>query len=545
LLAADAAAAATSLTTNISTGWANGDTIGLASTTRTPGDCESKALTAGASGTTLTITAITNAHSGTSPIQAELINLTRNVKVRGISASLQGYIVFQTTATVNCQYTEFTNLGSATASKRGIDVTTTTGSCSVTFCSIHDCTVVSSIGFNITGAASNNITFSSNVTFNVANIHFQTAATTGTWTANANVFMRCTDNFNLITLADIGGTFTNNTVIGCPQSGIVLSESAALGTFSGNTSHSNAGRGVLINAVCTSGTITTLTIWRNVLVGIEFGATVTNLILDSVVAFGNGFSNIGVTAGTASVNITLLSPVLNSDSSFATASGILVSSLGGVAANWIVENGQFGVVSGIKIAHTQDLSVGSSGHASITLRNCLLASSTEVTGQSSMGDGSYVRSQKHDQTAGLHKTFAKYGTISIDTVIFDTSPSIRLTPNNASNKLAMDGSSFDQRGAFFVPVANGGTATVNVKVRKSVAGDGTAYNGNQPRLIVRKNVAAGISADTVLATASGAAGSFETLTGTTAAVTDDAVLSLIVDCDGTLGWVNVDTWSQV
>jgi hypothetical protein len=92
-------------------------------------------------------------------------------------------------------------------------------------------------------------------------------------------------------------------------------------------------------------------------------------------------------------------------------------------------------------------------------------------------------------------------------------------------------------------IASGGTLAASIYVRKSVAGDGAAYNGNQPRLIVRKNVSAGITVDTVLATASAAAGTWEQLSGTTAAVTDDAVLEFYVDCDGTTGWVNIDDFA--
>jgi hypothetical protein len=59
--------------------------------------------------------------------------------------------------------------------------------------------------------------------------------------------------------------------------------------------------------------------------------------------------------------------------------------------------------------------------------------------------------------------------------------------------------------------------------------------------VVLSNPSAGITYDTVLATASGAAGSWETLSGTTAAVTEDCVLEYVVDCDGTQGWINYDT----
>ena len=74
-------------------------------------------------------------------------------------------------------------------------------------------------------------------------------------------------------------------------------------------------------------------------------------------------------------------------------------------------------------------------------------------------------------------------------------------------------------------------------------GDGAAYNGNQPRLIVRRNDAIGITSDTVLATYSAGTGSWNQLSGTTAAFSDDGVAEVIVDCDGTAGWTNIDDWS--
>lgn len=121
-----------------------------------------------------------------------------------------------------------------------------------------------------------------------------------------------------------------------------------------------------------------------------------------------------------------------------------------------------------------------------------------------------------------------------------TSPSVRLTPTSASVKLP---TAPVFRG-IKVPVANGVAGkTVSVFVRKSVVGDGTAYNGNQPRLVQRANYALGQTADVVLATAAAAAGTWEKLTGTLSTPTDDGAFEVFVDCDGTTGWVNVDDWT--
>lgn len=525
-------------------GWAANDELCFASTTRTASECEKKTITTVDSATQVTLSAgLTNAHSGTSPTQAEVGNLTRNVKIRGVSASLQGYLRYDGTSVVVMDHVEMSQLGSATTNKRGIDILTTTQSCSISFCSVHDSTVASSRGFNITGSASSNITLLANVTFNLANTHFATAATSGTWTADGNLFVRCTDSSTILCdLGDIGGTFTNNTCSGATGVGLSYSESAStLGTFTGHTSHSNTGVGVdwaCLGSIGGTGAIGGFACWRQNTFGMRFTGLSSTLIA-TYTAFGNGTANLSH-GGCSSVTISGFTS--NGDSTFSTTSGISQSA-NVVNSDLIIESGNFGTVAGIKTAHTQDLACNTN-YTTLTLRNTILASSTEVATQTNLLPGSFIRSQKHDQTAGLHKNFTRYGTITIDTTLFDATPAVRLAPNNASFKLASDGGAVDGKGAFQVAVTSGNTVTVSVKVRESVVGDGTDYAGGRIRLIVRKNVAAGITADTVLATATVASeGAFETIQGTTAAVTDDAVLSFVVDCDGTTGWIDADTWT--
>jgi hypothetical protein len=110
-----------------------------------------------------------------------------------------------------------------------------------------------------------------------------------------------------------------------------------------------------------------------------------------------------------------------------------------------------------------------------------------------------------------------------------------MTPNIATQKL--DG------GLKKVAVVTGTTIVISVYVRKSVIGDGATYNGTQPRLILKADPAVGILVDTVIATGVSANGVWEKLSGTTPAITDNAVFQFIVDCDGTTGWVNVDDWN--
>jgi hypothetical protein len=171
------------------------------------------------------------------------------------------------------------------------------------------------------------------------------------------------------------------------------------------------------------------------------------------------------------------------------------------------------------------------------LRNTTLGSATEIINQSSMhpATSNYIVSQKHDQTGSLHKRWERNGTVETDTVTYKTaSPSVKMTPSSASVKLAATRYPFN----FRIPVASGQAITFTCYVNKSAA-----YNGNQPRSLVLANAAVGITADTVLATASGGTGSWLTLSGTTVAATSDGVMEFTVDCDGTAGFVNVDDCS--
>jgi hypothetical protein len=543
LLTVDKAAAATTLTIGDTTGWAAGDVLGIASTTITPGQTESKTILTVDSGTTVTLTAgLGFAHSGTAPTQGEVINLTRNVKIRGVSGTLQGYIFAAAKATVTCRYTEFYWLGSGTVNKKGIDATTTVGgNFDMQFCALHDFIAASSIGFSITGAASTNIIYSNNVSYNMQSSHVSVAATTGTWTVSNCVAMLSigTGTTAAFSIADVGGTFTNCTVGGTSGStvGIVIAESAPVtGTFSGLTVHSCGSNGIQIQNIGTSSslpsTIGAITAWRNALIGVIVTA-VKNTVFTSITAFGNASSsNVIVQSGGGQIRFASLT--LNADTTFGTSYGLSITS--GLAFGLIeIENSDLGTASGIKAGHTNgDINISSAGAlVQIVCRNTKMSSTTEVVNQDNMAPGSYVRSARHDQTAGLHRSWYPDGNIDIDVSVFRTaSPSEKLTPINATDKL--------ESGPKRAAVANGGTITFTTYVNKSAG-----YNGNQPRLILKKNVAAGITADTVLATASGGTGSWLTLSGTTAAVTDDAVLEVVVDCDGTAGTVNIDDWAAV
>ena len=119
-------------------------------------------------------------------------------------------------------------------------------------------------------------------------------------------------------------------------------------------------------------------------------------------------------------------------------------------------------------------------------------------------------------------------------------PSERLTPSSSTIKL--------RSGSKFIAVNAGDTTNITVYIRTSILSDGTAYNGNPPRLILKRNPAVGVYSDTVLAqldSTNNVSGSYVLLTESTPASIDDGVFELYIDCDGTDGWINIDNWNAV
>ncbi len=533
LLNTDEAAGQTVLGVDTDTGWLSGDEIGIASTSRTPSQTERRTLSANANAADMTVTAgLTNAHSGTSPTQGEIILITRNVSMFGVSTTVQTYLDLKSTATFDADWCEFYFMGSATTNKRGIDIATTTGSASFTYCSFRDWVVASST-IIVTGTATNNYTLQHCVWYNTQ-VAFANAVTSGTnWLIDHCYAVGCNGSGAIIwNFGDVGGVMTNITAAGNINVGVAFffnQTNATVGTCANITIHSN-GVGGNFNSFINS-TVTNIVAWRN-------GGAITfvalgNVIIDGFTSFGNATASIALSSNSA---LLIKSLVSGSDSTFSTPSGVIFTSQTG--GDTTFESSTFGVAAGIITAHTQDVLCSTQAAHIVKFNNCILASATEVASQSLLLPGASISSQKHDQTNGLNRKWKREGTITTDTTpgLFEGTVSARLTPLSATEKL--------DSLLFRSAVASGQTLSVTVKVRESVIGDGTAYNGNFPRLIVKRNVAAGIASDTVLATATSASmGAFEVLSGTTAAVTDDAILEFCVDCDGTTGWINVDTWT--
>lgn len=559
LLTADASAAATSVTVADDTGWLNGDAVAIGSTSLTVGDSQEVTLGADATSTTLpTITALSAAHKGAvaTLTQAEVILLTRNVKIRATNASFGFAFDVGKTALTDLDWVEI-QYGSNSGGGSSILLRQTTGTFTCSWCSFRNmrggCFVQ-----NQNSMTGGTVLIEHAVMWSTAgnNTIQQTNVGTngGSWTLNDIVLMNNASGNVALLLADpYGGsttvypTVTNIRVIANSADGISFTAArdwfaapaAALGPF---TVHSCAGggNGVLISSNQRNMVINGITCWRNPGAGFRTNSSTvifSGFDITSALFYGNasgGFQNAGSNIWQGRIR----DFKSYGDTAQAQSYGILLGSSQISFVDLRIDKGDFGTATGVWVTHSSaDISVQSARTlVRAVINNTKLSSGTPLqftyAGQAEYG--SYFSFERYQQTATNHKTITLEGTLAYETTTVDVSPSLKMTPILAARKLKSNGG-IPGRG-FLVPVLNGVAPTVSLKVQK----DGS-YTGNAPRLIALANPAIGITADTVLATFSAGSGTWQTLSGALPSPTDDGVAEIIVDCDGTAGNIFVDT----
>lgn len=546
-LSADEAAAQTVIGPLASTsGWEVSDELCFTSTSRSNSDAEKKTILTVDSATQVTLTAgLTNAHAGTAPNICTVGNLTRNVKIRGISGSFTGYMECSTTSAVYMKDVEVTNFGTQTSSRFGIVVETTTGSFRLDNCAVHDTSSPTGArGVSISSTSGSNITVNHSVFYNLNAEGVSCVATSGVHTIDSNILCKCGIGSSnaAMTISDAGSIVINNIINASSSSSyaVVLQEAAGvINSFTSNTISASAGiYGILVAvAAAAASAMSGNIVYRNSQNGISIVRTssdiaTADLVFTSWVIFGNFTSGVVFGSVAQTGNVIFKSCTIYGGTTLTQATGLTFASA--TSDSLLLEDCTFGSPT----AHSSmDVSLASTGNIQFHMYNTLFATSTEVGSQNTMVDGWLYQgasSTKHDQVAGAYRAYQRNGTLLNDTTIYRTaSPSLRMTPTTALRTV---------RGAFkSVAVASGQTCTVSGYVRESIAGDGTDYNGARITFVVRKNLEAGITADTVIATATAASeGAFELLTGTTLAVSADAVLEFYFTATGTTGWVNID-----
>lgn len=536
-LTADVGIGGTTLTTNITTNWKSGDNIYISNTeTISTTQVQSRTLAIDSSGTTVTIPASSFVTKGTSPYVTDVINLTSNFRIIGTSAANATNTSCQIKSILDVDNIEYSFTSTAVFIYTGVG-----GSCSIKNCSISNSNTLGFTGvYNIyTDYSSSNYTIDGLViggtqaggiyflTSNLASCILSNCVIIGGAQGYLGSFRTNTTISNCIAanlssngftigyqngVQFLGGVCNNITAYNCSNFGVQFGTASGLTFYLYNSTFSN------------------INVWRN-----GYG-----LALYSFLTIINNLNSFGNTNNNMLCYVVSNCTINNSE----IQGGITRVSFGGIYIDSFVDKLIFKNSNiATTTSHTNwNIASNQFAIANISFNNCSFGGSVNIAGNSTLQPNSSISIQRKNGNSGSNEVYKEYGSIiSNDTTIFNITPSSqRIKPANASYKTSST--------AFKIPIASGTVATVSIKVRKSVIGDGTAYNGNQPRLILKSNPSAGstYNNDIVCATATNAAdGAWETLSYTLpVAVTDNVGMEFYVDCDGTTGWINVDTFTS-
>jgi hypothetical protein len=542
----DEAAGQTVLGVAADTGWLNADVIAIASTSRTSTQAESRVLNGNAGATTVTVTAgLTNAHSGTSPTEAEVILLTRNNVLKSVAAAHMIFCRMFEDSVIRWRWAQTAYCSSTQTAYQFASEhqTTSAGSFDVQYCSFH--AFEGPVSLTKAGLTAWVGTFSYNVAYDVCNVAASggvdfSATSTGAWSIRGNVLLLCGNSgLGGFLFRSFSGIFTDNICASCPGYGVYILTTVGApymlaATWSSNEAHSNGVGGFRI-AGLSGFTVNGGRAWRNQVTGLEI--TASNTPADQVTvkncdAFGNGSRNLWISSAQVGL-VRLRSCSVESDAAYTTPRGVEL------AANYwgplYLESCTFGQTLGHTTADVYFQTGGNLLHE-VFLINTVLASATEFGNITSLGGRSAIHHQRVDGVTGVHKTyFPALGTVSLDTTEFRTlAPSQKLAPVGATSVMRL------QTARKQANVALGNRVSLEVYILKNVA-----YAGSAPRLVFCANGAIGNPDDTELAVSVEAAGAYERLSGITDVVTEDGVAEFLVEADGSAGAVWVDDWRRL
>ena len=402
LLTSDLSATGTVWTVGDTTNWAAGDKVAIASTTRTYSQHEQEVIQTVDSGTQITCVAgVTYAHSGTSPTQAEVINLTRNIVITSYNTSYRSYVYCVLGSTSNVDYVEFYMIGYNATYKHGIEIRTTVADATnFAYCSMWG-HATSNYSFYLYIAE--NVTVDNCVVYNTDEEFYMYNSVDNIITNN--IIIGIADGYGLYSNRTTN-IFTGNTFTSNQQSGIYINSSLPISTFSNNTAHSNRVYGIYFTSI-KGGTISNITSWRNYNYGmyLSYGGFAVN----NITAFGNRNANILV----SSFSIPSASNwAINGDTSFSTTYGLQVS---GVCPCKGVSDAIFGEASGILTTHSSgDIYFPTGTYLEIVFINSKLESSNKVYNIENALIGSYVQCEDFGQVTYADKAWYKNGIVVRD-----------------------------------------------------------------------------------------------------------------------------------
>jgi hypothetical protein len=545
-LAANYTAGGTSLTTAVSTGWLSGDVAILASSAQGSGQWELATLSANASGTTLTVAALSNNHSGTAPVACSIGLVTHNVLYKSTTGgNAYSFFFAGNTSTVNLSWVAFTALSVNVAGKRGIEIQTTNANgFNADSCSFYS---FGSQWVTLVGAAYNGISFTNcvftnaGIVSNSINGIYASQATSGTWTfSNCQMTGMNTNNSNVIGLGDLHGTITNSDISGATGSGYGINmfvTAAISGTISGNVVHSNSSGGLLIGNA-TSGSISTCQFYRNSGPGLNLGVCPVGLpvVATSCNFFGNSGYNVYFSGGGQYI-ATFDTCAMNGDTTYGTGDNFHFASSNttGSGGQVYLYNCALSQASGILTAATNEFNFNGGVNQFLFIADkTSFGAATLVTGNNGQPNLPWLQATNFNGAANDSRTYISCG-ISGSSALIQTNTTTVYSTNTRSAQLTPKTAAFKlQSSLIYVAVQSGQVATPTVQVQKN-----SSYNGNAPRLIQARSDSMGVTADTVVATFSAAANTWQGLSGASGAAPQDGVYVYYVDCDGTAGSIFV------
>lgn len=550
-LAANVAAAGTSLTTEDETNWPAtssiapaGTSIAIASTSLTQTQCESVVMSGAASGVTVPVGAVAFAHAGTGGYQAEVILLDRNVRLQGGSAALPLRIAASDAAIIDCQSTEFKWCGNVyvvdcVPETADLRPTYPAGSWSFSNCCVHTTSTSATDILNLTSQSAQHpcsITVTDMTSYNTsgsailpgtteANRTLASITVTGWWHIRTNVVTTPVWDFTQGTLGN--WSFDDLVAVGS-DIGFAWGDGAAntvenhLANFGALTAHSCA-VGSQFSTNSTPGAqafvinldIGSFNIWRN-----ANGIVAPADLKTSNIRIGGGTIKAN-TAANILLNDQASKWVLNNVSILGgtTPTSPIGISIGVGAPSWELNNCTFSGhttadISGSTIANTL-------GSFDLACKNCTFGSATEWTRR--LTDTSQViKSLNHDGTNDNHKVVLINGTITSDAsvkrsgdrsekILYDTTTTIPLRQR------------YIHSGRRHVVVNAGDTPTVGVYVT-CTSGYGAVPNAVYPKLYQITPGGENLIDTATIASESG----WELLSGVVTSLNHDGVVELEV-----------------
>ena len=555
-LTVDLSATGTTASVASTSGWSVGDEIVIAPTSRTTTQFERRGLSS-ISGTTIGFTASTFAHSGTGNFAGEVINLTRNCKIYGVSSTTRTYMVTNVVGSIiDIDSVEIIQFGTTNGAVYTFGNQVTPYFALVKNCSFRD----GGVGIALTTSGNySNVIIDNNV------YHSTNASTPGNFISGAapasvgistNSYISNNVLVYAVGISSVGGIYIPNCIIDLENNriagyntgggGIVYGLSTyylKTGKFNNNIVRSS-GNGFVIAAIDTLDTgyhQTGNKSIRNVNYGFYLQPGV-NSRIENLVAIGNSVANILIQNVQSQMdNLFINNAIVQGETSFTCPYGFytigVVPTSTAFQTNVTFNNCSFGTHS------TSDIRFNTATNVvcNLIFNNSYFTSAIELSQPSFMSKGSRVSIQRANGVNGAHRTYFRDGLLTLDTSIYRSSTkSVRLAPTSASLSQSF--------GNKIIPVKASSTPTISVWVRKSAtgSGDSSSYNGSQPRLWLKQNSALASFSnydDIVLATASAANGTWEQLSATLPVVPyEDTAFEVYVDCNGTTGWVNIDDW---